>query len=53
MRATWAGGQYRYFIAGRFVSDDNRNVSTPDGSRRVWIEVKERGYNYGQTQKKE
>lgn len=52
--------RYKYWISGKLLSPDGNEVrykgdnpNLKDNSNTLWIPVKERGYNYGQTQKKQ
>jgi len=61
MRAKYLGErngypQYRYWISGQFrTPDGHRVINNTEGvsGETQWVEVKERAFNYGQTQKKE
>lgn len=48
MRSVYDGTSYKHYISGWMKGNDGTSVF---GGRRVWIQVKERGDNYGQTQK--
>lgn len=57
MRAKYLGDrngapQYQYWISGQFTTPGGRLVTNNTGGETQWIEVKERAFNYGQTQKK-
>lgn len=58
MRAKYLGErngypQYQYWISGQFRTPSGHRIVNNTGGETQWVEVKERAFNYGQTQKKE
>lgn len=51
MRSVYDGISYKHYISGTMYGNNDGDLPV-FGGKRVWIQVKERGNNYGQTQKK-
>jgi len=52
MKAARYGDGYKYYISGTFTNSNGDSIIDPEtGSDTVWIEVKERAFNYDKGKK--